>query len=168
MLRIPFFLACFMLILSNLVIAEAAVPGLQTMRLDFATWTSTHTGVANLGDQNFVAILEQSKQEVAVPDINTGAIQTLVPMASLQKNVYRLVLVDKKNPATRAEFALDFTTISIDGELKKAFVSKEGSNNFRFVITQNNDGTLLAQYVAKNGKIDKVGEFSMQPMVTIL
>ncbi len=168
MLRIPFFLACFMMILSNLVIAEAAVPGLQATRLEFATWTSTHTGETKISDQNYIAALEQAKQEVAVPEMNAGEIQTLVPMASLQKKIYRLVLVSKMNPGVRAEFALDLTTISVDGEMKKAFVTKEGNMEYRFVITNQNDGTLRVQYTEKKGDMQNAGEFNLQPTFTTL
>lgn len=156
-------LTCFTLILTNVVVAHAEFNEFRESTVERAAWTATYVGEAEIDQVPVLAALEQAEHEITIPEMMTGDFQSLVPLAPVKKKIYRLTLIAKENPRLKASYTLESKVASVDGQLRKVFLSSEDAN-FRVLITPEDDGVLRVRYVKQNEQ----GEFTLSPAVRTL
>lgn len=159
---------CLVMIMTNIVSAEAAFNEFKDSRVEKAAWTATHVGAAQLDGMNVVAALEVAEHEIVLPEMIAGEMQTLVPLAPVKKKVYRMTIVALENSKLKASFALESKVASVDGELRKVYLSAP-SEEIRFMITTEADSKLHVRYSKKvNESQSEEGEFFLEPAVQAL
>jgi len=162
---------CLAFILTNSVMAQAALhpSDYGIARLQTNTWVATHAAQIQLDGMDVIAALEAVENDIEVPAIMANNFQTLVPLASMKKTAFRVVLTAIDNPSLSARFALNGRNININGETRFAFISQDSSRDFQFVILAQKDGTYHAAFTRKLGQDDtEEGEFFMAPLPRIL
>lgn len=156
-------LACFVMILTNIVAAEAGFNEINETRVAKASWTAAYVGETVVDNIPVLAALETAENEIVIPEMITGDMQTLVPLAPIKKKLYRITLTALENPNLKAAYKLEAQTASVDGQLRKVFLSSPDSD-IRFLITTEADGMLRAQFTKEvSPSILEQGEFRMEP-----
>lgn len=163
-------LVCLLFILTNSVMAQAAVnpSDLGIARVDFSQWQATHAGPTELDGLQVLAALEKVENKIEVPAFLAEGMQTLVPLAPATKKEYRLVIVAVDNPALRASYPLESATLNVDGMNRFALVSPEGAAEFQFQVIALEDGSLQVSYVRDVGQSVEQGAFQLAPMAQVL
>jgi len=99
-------------------------------RIETTSWTTTHAGQIKLDGLDVVAALETINQQIQVPTVLVNSLQTLVPFNPVNKKSYRLQLAAVENPALRAHFELEGRTVSVNGVIRFAYLSKGNIQDF--------------------------------------
>lgn len=163
-------LVCLLFILTNSVMAQAAVnpSDLGIARLNFSDWQATHAGPTELDGLQVLAALEKVENKIEVPAFLAEGMNTLVPLAPATKKEYRLVIVAVENPALRASYPLESRTLNVDGMNRFALVSPQDAAEFQFQVIALEDGSLQVSYVRDVGQSVEQGEFQLAPMAQVL
>lgn len=144
--------ACLIFILTNSVMAQAALPAgdMQTSQISIEKWVPTYAGETEVDGLPVTAILEQS-QETAAPQFNALIQDSYVPsLLPVIKRRYRLNLVVSHNPHVHAVYEVSPKTVSVEGDVQKVFVSDANdARGFQFLVTAEKDGTLKVEYNRK-------------------
>lgn len=159
-------LACLVFILTNSVVAQAdfTPSDLGIARLPTAQWTATHQGNGELGGVAVSAALEVAEKTFEVPEVMAISLQTLVPLVTpAPEKIFRLTLAMNEKPELRATYELRAETISFEGDLREAFVSRPSIHqSYSFAVLPQEDGSLRAVY-SRDGKSES-GEFALKPL----
>jgi hypothetical protein len=161
-------IACFVMIMTNIVSANAAFNDVKEARIEKAAWNAAYVGQTQVDGINVVAALEVAQHEIVVPEMLSGDFQSLVPLAPVKKQLYRLILVAVENHKLRAEYALNSKVASVDGQLKKVYLSAPDSD-ISFLITTEDNGMLRVQFSKKLAQTNsEEGEFHLEPVMNTL
>ncbi len=165
----PIFTSVFF-ILSNTVIAQAATTQaeLGIAKVETTKWMATHAGNTEIDGLEVVAALQTVTHEMEIPKELAEKMNTLVPLAPIKKQSYRIVITSVENPALRAKFELVGKNVSVDGVVRFAYINASDAE-FQFLILVNEDGTLQANYV-RNISPNQVeeGKILLSALPTIL
>lgn len=163
-------LFCLAFLLLNTVVAQATVlprdPGIA--RLSPVQWAATHVGQMEVGGLPVIVSLEQNESLSRVPDIMADRLQTLVPIANIQKKELRVSLVLQENSSFRANYALVADTVFVDGAPRLAYSSAQAEKEFQFVVVTQQDGTLALSFTRRlpEGQIES-GSAQLEPLPQI-
>lgn len=166
------FLTTLVIISTNVVVAQAAVSGIDVgiARVETAAWTATHTGTTELDGVPVLAVLEEKTSELSVPEFYAGNIQTLVPIVDVKTTSYRITLASIEQPNLKARFRLVPGKVSVDGMIRHAFVSQNPHNSdFVFTVIPLENGGLKASYSRKISDTEVTqGEIFLDPAMTLM
>ncbi len=129
-------------------------------------WQAIYTGETLVDGVRTVAMVEEATVQIEVPGQLIG--NTVLPSA-LEKSgkAYRLTLVSVEQPNLRARLGLTRQVAFVDGQISKAFVSKENAQGFTFVIRSVGDGRLEATFT-RDGEASIQQRFEMIPAVQVM
>jgi len=161
---------CLLFILTNSVMANASTLNndLGIARIEPNTWKATHAGELQLDGMPVVAALQMVETQMVLPAVLANNLHTLVPLHPTQKKSFRLIVAAVEKPTLRAQFELQGQTVSVDGVTRYAYVSKDSTDDFQFLIVAEKDGTLRATYTRGSGTNLEQGEFTLAPLAQIL
>lgn len=160
-------------ILTKAVAAQAAPLNpndIGIVKVDPSQWTTTHAGETTLDGMPVIVALEAVERSIELPEAIAYKVHTLVPLAPVKKQVFRLRLVARENPILQAQFPLEGRNVSVDGTVRYAFISPAKADaDFQFLILVEADGSLHVTYTRKEGVSDLAqGEFSLVPLLRTL
>lgn len=156
-------LTCFVMIMTNVVAAQAAFNDVRETRVEKAAWSAAYVGQAQVDGMPVVAALETAEHEIVVPEMFSGDFQSLVPLAPVKKQLHRLTLVAMENSKLRAEYELSSKVASVDGQLRTVYLSAPNAD-IQFLITSEVNGLLRVQFTKKlTQNENETGEFMLEP-----
>ncbi len=164
-------LTCLIFILTNSVIAQAEFQPVDqgNIQLKTQSWVATYAGETEIDGLPVIAAFEEVKAGADIPQMIAQVPQGEVLVPSLLpviRPAYRLTLTISHRPIVRAIYEISPSTVSIDGELRTAYLSSANDERgFQFVVTPREDGSFHVTYTRRSLLATLAqGEFELYPV----